>query len=273
MPVLFRTRIKWPWALGMTMVALAISYPWRVAKDDIDLRIALLPIMASIRIPMLPRVLRKHAYALLIAIAVFLTIPLFDSATGWYTMGFEYGTQKFQTMMTGSGSWNIPAMLVKYFGWSRTQPEEPVYLPYFDTTVPIRVFLRGVYLVCIVLCGIGAAIQSARKDTRFLAAVTAPWLLFFLVLTQMHGRYSIWAAGISALLAGVSTGMALLGVVVTIVATLGIMQNQYRSAPDFDPWLLSVLRHADPGIGWIFILAALCYLFVALSPRNRMRGY
>ncbi|HEX8341213.1 MAG TPA: hypothetical protein VF624_09915, partial [Tepidisphaeraceae bacterium] len=257
---------RWKWLLAAGGAALLLTFPWAASPGAMGRWVAFVPLLASTAAVLLPIRLRKHAYAMLAAVAVMLTIPLFGSSSTWYTMGFAYGTQKFGHMLTGSGSWNLPAMLRTYFEWG-SNPNALVAVPVIGTQVSAHTMMRASYAVALLLCAIGAAVQSARRDTRFLVAVAAPWLVCFMLMTQMHGRYSVWAAGLSALLAGVSVGMALLGVLVAVVAWLGIVQNQYIFVPRYDPQTLALLERLDPHLGLVLALAAGIYLYTALAPR------
>ena len=100
--------------------------------------------------------------------------------------------------------------------------------------------------------------------------MATPWLCAFMLLPQMHGRYTIWAAGLSALLAGVSIGMALLGVLLSIIATMGIIENQYSFVPNYDPDTLRNLRNLDPHVGWALLLIMGIFLYISATPRRRM---
>jgi F0F1-type ATP synthase membrane subunit c/vacuolar-type H+-ATPase subunit K len=141
-----------------------------------------------------------------------------------------------------------------------------VTIPLIGAQVTFTTATRIVYGICLGLCGIGAAIHDRRRESRFLVSMVAPWLLFFVILTQMHGRYSIWAAGLSALLAGVGAGMSLLGVLVSAVSLCGIVENQLLFSREWSPNMLSLLRSCDPGLGWVLVLAAWIYLYVAFMP-------
>ena len=150
-----------------------------------------------------------------------------------------------------------------YFGWPRYYTD-PVFLP-VGTSIRFTLMTRIVYGFSMFLCGIGAALQDRRRDVRFLAAVAAPWLLFFMILTQMHGRYSIWAAGILAILAGVNFGMATLGVIVSLISWMGIVENQLLISPNWSPRTLQTLQQVDPAPGWALLLIAGILLYVSLT--------
>jgi hypothetical protein len=251
-------------------VAMLLAWPWTSAAPLSMRLLAWLPLLV-VFIATIGRRFRWPLAALACAIAVLLTMPLLNASTSWFTLGFVYGTQKFDNMFTGNGSWNVPKMLVEYLGWRQQQdPDNPnnvVRLWLIGKTISVHTMMRGLYFSTLILCGIGAAIQHYRRDTRLLVALATPWLTMFLLLPQMHGRYSIWAAGACALLAGESVGLALLGLIVSVVAALGIMENQMLFRPDWWPDLLNLLQRVDPHPGWVLVLSAVIFLYVALLPR------
>jgi hypothetical protein len=212
-------------------------------------------------------------YAAVLAAIVLATIPMFGADTAWYTIGFKYGTEKFGDMMAGNGVWNIAKMQQTYAlgGVTFNDPADPLTLPIIHKVVTYRTASVMVYGVCLLICAIGAAMHSRRRrpHTRFLVAIAAPWVCFFVVLTQMHGRYLMWGAGMCALLAGESVGLALLGVLVSIISTLGTLQNQLDFAPRFAPDLLRDLQAVDPHLGWMTLLIAMILLYASVHPERR----
>jgi hypothetical protein len=204
----------------------------------------------------------------LAAAAIFAVMPLYHASTAWYTLGFKYGTEKYGFMVVGNGAYNIPRMLQVYFQWP-TQTNEDVQVPYTNLHMQFTMLTRTVYAIMLALCGVGAALQDRRRDVRFLAAIVAPWLLFFMILTQMHGRYDVWAAAICPLLAGVEFGMAFLAIIVGCVCCMGIMHNQMLFSSDWWPQALELFGRLDPGPGFLLLLITLIVLYVALLPRRR----
>jgi hypothetical protein len=204
-----------------------------------------------------------------VAALILATIPLFNTDTAWYTIGFKYGTEKYQDMMAGNGVWNIAKMQQTYAlgGTVFSTPSDELTLPIIGKVVTYRTASVIVYGICLLICSIGAAVHGRRRkpDTKFLVAIAAPWVCFFVVLTQMHGRYLMWGAGMCSLLAAESVGLALLGVIVSIISTLGTLQNQLMFTPSYDPDLLRDLQSIDPHVGWATLLIALILLYVSVS--------
>jgi hypothetical protein len=214
----------------------------------------------------LPLRVRGAVIGAVISVAILLLMPLYGASSNWFTYGFQYGTEKFQFMVTGNGAFNIPRMLMVYYQWPERW-DDLVTLPWVGD-VTFTGATRIAYGIVVVLCGIGAAIQDRKKDARILAAVMLPWLLFFLILTQMHGRYSVWAAGLSALLMGVNTGLGLLGVLISVVSLLGIMENQMLFQRDWWPGGLQTIQNMDPGLGWVLLVCAGVIFYFVMVPKG-----
>jgi hypothetical protein len=199
--------------------------------------------------------------------AIFAVMPVFHASTAWYQLGFKYGTEKFAFMVVGNGAYNIPRMLQVYFEWP-PQTTQMVPIPFTHLAVTFTTLTRIIYGLTLLLCGVGAALQDRRRDSRFLAAMVAPWLLFFMILTQMHGRYSVWAAAICPLLAGVNVGMAVLAMVVGCVSCMGIVQNELLFSRGWSPQTLQLLDRLDPAPGFVLLLITGTVVYMALSRRR-----
>ncbi len=263
--------------LILLITALLIAWPWGAPPSIQGLEafwrgfapILILAVAASRYLPPNSRV---HFYIATLGIAVFLFMPIFGMSDAWYRYGFAYGTEKFANMMTGTGTYNIPAMMREYYNWPNDSFDR-VDVPLTNLQLTVTETSRYIYAILLIICGIGAAIHYKRKDPRFLVTMTIPWLLFYMILTQMHGRYPVWAAATAALLFGVNMGMGYLGIIVSIVAMLGIATNQLAFRRDWWPELTENLRAMHPHLGWILLLATLIYLYHALLPGRRNKSY
>jgi hypothetical protein len=119
--------------------------------------------------------------------------------------------------------------------------------------------------VCLIISGVGAAIQHRKRDKRFLAAMTLPWLTFYMTLTQQQSRYLMWAATVGALLVALGPGMALLGVLISLLGWISIHQTvTYASGGSLRdyPWIPAL----DPHAGWILLMITLILMYQALVP-------
>jgi hypothetical protein len=271
LPWVLRMKLPRELVWGLAVVGILVAWPWGTLDGVVRWRFAVVVVMGVVGLSRwLPIRVRGAVIGLAVAVAILLLMPLFGASSNWFTYGFQYGTEKFQFMVSGNGAYNIPRMLVVYYQWPERW-DDVVTLPLIGD-VTFTGATRIAYGIVIVLCGIGAAMQDRRKDSRILAAVMLPWLMFFLILTQMHGRYSVWAAGISAMLMGVNTGLGLLGVVISMISFLGMMHNQMLFERDWWPAALEMVRGMDPGLGWALLVCAGVIFYFAMVPRSR-RGW
>jgi hypothetical protein len=285
-PVVYRTKLNVWWMIGLSLAAVLVVWPWR-GTGTLAVRVLPLSVLGVVALSYFaPQRMIPSIYAIALGCAIFLMIPLYSASNAWYTQGYRYGTEKFPdigTTQSGPGGTsytnNLPVLLARGFS-GRGNANEAMITIDFDWMRSIKLgwmlpiemsarnFMLTIYGICLVLCGIGAAIHSKRRDSRLLACAVAPWICSFVLLTQLNNRYLVWAAGMSALLAGVGVGMTLLGVIVTLVCWIGMIQLQYAKF-SMGPELAPTLAPLSPHLGWMLTLAAAVYLYVALVPGPR----
>lgn len=222
--------------------------------------------------------------ALVLAPATLLCMLFFHGTTGWYQLGFVYGTERHPNMMVGPGS-NLPAILAERFGWFSPQmvawtipanffagwPDEPIALT-------IKTILFMVYVVFVVVACFAIARQWRNNDRRFLVAIIVPWLLLYTIPAQMHERYLLYGATAGAIVAGVSLGMTALTLFLTSLTALQTLQCmmmanglQYSMAhPHMNADLGDFADRLRPEIGWA-VIAITGVFFVAAFTRSRWR--
>jgi hypothetical protein len=271
-PFVLRLRLHKLILAGLAAAALLLAYPW---KSDASIAMKLLPVAIVGTCAMahyLPRTQAPGAFALSAGLCGLLLIPLFHGKTAWYDVSFDYGSRKFMTMAV-LGTHNLPSILCSYFRWGGSGEGSPLmthWVPLLGDVV-IRKFLHGVELTCVTLCAIGAAMHSRKPDTRFLLCFAAAMLCAFVVLPQLNDRYVVWAAGLSALLAGVDIGLTLIGVVISIIGWIGMTELSYTHNNEsgvLQDWI-PIFTRMQVHLGWIMIIAALIYLYMIFAPRNR----
>jgi hypothetical protein len=184
---------------------------------------------------------------------------------------------------------NLPAILGQQYNWDPTDRvfatwlTWPAWLPHAATDAParwlphagaaltMRQLLGVANVVCVLLAAWGAARMSRRNDPRFLAAVIAPYVVSFALLPQMHERYWLWAAVLTAAGVGISGGMALLHFVVTAAALTFMLDCQLPSDGRIWPTIELYASNSHPGLGWLVLTVAAIYLFVAVTPSKPTR--
>jgi hypothetical protein len=223
----------------------------------------------------------------MVGVAIWMSAWLYHGDWAWETIGFEYGTGKFDHIAMARGSnGNLASILADHFGWelhdqfitlrlanlSGALPQKlaaslgmdgnPVYLE-------VRQALIAIFAACLVACAAGAAINDRRNHPRFLAALAAPWMLMPNILGQMMCRYQIWGAAMSVLLIGISTGFGLVTALASLLAA-GMVGNQLLDrGPERSPQLHQIMTTLSPDDGWIMLCMAALALYMAAVPGKR----
>lgn len=266
-PLAMGWKIDWRILVGLSFVGLILAWPWKSTASAGQRMLGPVIVALTMLAAVLPRRLAPSIYAFAIASIVFLMIPLYGASSNWYTWGFANASMKYDTMLAGRGTFNIPHLLET----SRVlvDPGDMIKIWWTDIRMNYRQLATWIYGITLVISGLGAAIQAKRNDVRFLICMAAPWVLFYLLMPQMHGRYLLWGAAMAALLAGVDLGMLLIGAIVMGIGFLNIVYNQYYYIPSWDPKNLNNIQVVMPHLGWALIVAAGVYLYVGLAPRTR----
>jgi hypothetical protein len=195
---------------------------------------------------------------------------------------------------------NLPAILQHDFNWPMkdlqivaiTIPANLfLHCPQAAIEVSMRTFLLTLFWITFLLCNVGLGMHARRRNPRVLIALSAPWLMFFCFLPQIHERYLLFAAAISCICAGVSTGMTLLGVLlslVTFIMTLNVMLADAANRGGLRPLgkilstqfprlfgsnagrkLLDALNGTHPDLGYAVLLCGMVFLYFSVAPSLR----
>ena len=92
-----------------------------------------------------------------------------------------------------------------------------------DLHLTLQWALRLLYLGALALCAGGAARHLRNRDPRVLIAIATPWLLMFALLGQMHERYLVWGAVVSAVALGVNIRLSIVHFIVSAASTAMIV--------------------------------------------------
>jgi hypothetical protein len=186
-------------------------------------------------------------------------------STAWITVGFP--TDRYLNLSMGP-TINAPALLAYVYGWR---------IDDLIAGISLRRILQAVAMSLCVGCAIGLA-RFNNRDRAFLAAVAAPWIVVFAFLPQMHERYLLWGAVLSAMMAAVSTGGLLLHLATTLLATVMTLQQMYNanggprgrtlleSIGLTDNGLVQAMNGMHPHAAWGLLVIAFAAMTVALRP-------
>lgn len=167
----------------------------------------------------------RHAWAWaagMAGVAAFTIGALGDASFAWLKIGFLYGSERYPYLFISS-CYNLPSLLSH---WNLSL-KEPIWSPQFGSLhffVTLQWTLRLLYLGALALCAFGAARHARSRDPRLLIAVATPWLLMFALLAQMHERYLLWGAILSAVALGVSVRLSVVHFVFSTMSATMITQ-------------------------------------------------
>jgi hypothetical protein len=160
----------------------------------------------------------------------------------WLRVGFLYGSEHYPYLVISS-CYNLPSLLSK-LGWSLKDPFWSVHLGSLDFGLTLQWTLRLLYLGALTVCAYGAARQVRDRDARVLIAITAPWLLMFALLGQMHERYLMWGAVVSAVAFGVSLRLSIIHFIISAASTAMIVHVMLIDKKfETTLWAIDLLKH------------------------------
>lgn len=193
---------------GFTAMAALLVLPWLLRTPSAWAMVAAVAMGCAIFF----RLRRsRHTWAWtagLAGIAAFAIGAFGAGSFAWLRVGFLYGSERYPYLFISS-SYNLPSLL-SHWNLSLKTPFWSGHLGAFHFGFTLQWTLRLIYLAALILCALGAARHTRRRDPRLLIAVATPWLLMFALLAQMHERYLLWGAVLSAVALGVSLRLSLL---------------------------------------------------------------
>lgn len=205
------------------------------------------------------------------ALAIFLAGAFFGGSFAWWQIGFLYGSEHYPYLFISS-CYNIPLLLADH-GWSLKDVLWSREFGSFHVALNLQWSLRLIYLGGLALCALGVARHARKHDARALMAMAAPWLIMFALLGQMHERYLMWGAVLSAVALGVNLRLSVFHFLISFASSAMIV-NVLLADKKLDPTLraIDVLEKARPYASWIVLVCiALCLwnIFVpAHAPRT-----
>jgi hypothetical protein len=184
----------------------------------------------------------------------------------WLQLGFIYGTKHYPYLFISS-CYNLPSLLSKV-GWSLKDSFLSAHFGSLHLHVTLQWTLRLLYLGGLALCARGLARHLRDHDARALIAIAAPWLLMFALLGQMHERYLMWGAVVSAVALGVSVRLSIIHFIISIASTAMILhvmlidKKLQATLPAID-----ALKHIRPYGSLVVLGCVAVYLWDTLSIR------
>lgn len=157
---------------------------------------------------------------------------------------------------------NLPAILETAYGLGRQTPVPfgPLGSMTLGTLLTVIATIGGL------LAGWMLFHQHRRRDPRLLVATGGVWITLFALLPQMHERYLVWAAALSAAWAVTSLAGLLLHLGITAAACVMMLHGLTAAEPEGAPRLLDLLDPTHPWLGLAVAILAVASLVVAVGP-------
>jgi hypothetical protein len=202
----------------------------------------------------------------IIGCVVFVIGTFTGGSFAWLQVGFIYGTEHYPYLFISS-CYNLPSLLSKV-GWSLKDSFLSAHLGSLHLRITLQWALRLLYLVALVLCARGLARHLRDRDPRVLIAIAAPWLLMFALLGQMHERYLMWGAVVSAVALGVSVRLSIIHFILSAASTAMIVHVMLTDKK-LDATLpsIDVLKHIRPYGSVVVLTCVAVYLWETISTR------
>jgi hypothetical protein len=249
---------------GFAAASALVVSPWLLRNPQAWISVALVG-LASFAILAWRDVRYTGAWvAAVVAVATFLTGVFLGGSFAWLRIGFVYGSEHYPYLFISS-CYNLPSLLDS-LGWSL---KEPLWSYEFGSryiAVTPQWTLRLLYFGSLALCALGAARHTRTRDPRLLIAIATPWLLMFALLGQMHERYLIWGAIISAVALGVSVRLSTLHFIISIVSSAMIVHVMLIDKKlDSTSGLIDLLHDVRPYASILLLVCVGVYLWDMLS--------
>jgi hypothetical protein len=261
---------RWGHALrllaGFTATSALVVSPWILRSVQAWIFVA---IIASVTLLLLVRFNRRHSGAWLAGIAgcaAFFAGAFNGGSFAWLQIGFVYGSEHYPYLFISS-CYNL-ASLLSQFGWSLKDSLLSVHIGSLNFDLTVQWALRSLYLAVVILCAGGMARHLRTRDARTLVALAAPWLLMFALLGQMHERYLMWGAVVSAVALGVSGRLTIVHFIISMVSTAMIMHVMLIDKKlDSTLRAIDLLHNIQPYASVLVLACAAVYFWNALPMR------
>jgi len=261
---------RWTRALrvlaGFTATAALIVSPWLLRTSTACIAIVTITVLTSLFLLRRKLPHRSAWIAGVIGCAVFVIGAFTGGSFAWLQVGFIYGSEHYSYLFISS-CYNLPSLLSK-LGLSLKEPLLSPHFGHLRFDLTLQWALRLLYLGALALCARGAARQMRDRDPRMLIAIAMPWLLMFALLGQMHERYLMWGAVISAVALGVSLRLSIIHFIISAASTVMIVHVMLIDKK-FEGTLptIDLLNSIRPYASGLVLVCVAVYLWNTLSTR------
>jgi hypothetical protein len=261
---------RWPSALrvlaGFTATAAVIASPWLLRSPVAWVAIAAVTGVSLLVLLRCNLPYRGAWFAGVFGCAAFVVAAVTGGSFAWFEVGFIYGTKHYPYLFISS-CYNLPSVLAGA-GWSLKDSLLSADVGSLHLHLTLQWTLRLLYLGALVLCSRGAARYVHDRDPRVLIAIATPWLLMFALLGQMHERYLIWGAVVSAVALGISVRLSIIHFIISAASTAMIFHVMLIDKKlDATLRTIDVLDGLRPYASGLVLACVAIYLWCALALR------
>jgi hypothetical protein len=184
----------------------------------------------------------------------------------WLKIGFIYGSEHYPYLFISS-CYNLASLLSKV-GWSLKESFLSVHLGSLHLQLTLQWTLRLLYLAALAVCARGMARHLRDRDPRALIAIATPWLMMFALLGQMHERYLVWGAVVSAIALGVNIRLSIIHFMISAASTAMIVHVMLVDKKlDATLRAIDVLHSIRPYASAVVLVCVALYFWDALGWR------
>ncbi len=206
---------------GFTATSALIVSPWLLRSSAAWIAIAAVAALICFLVWRYKLPYRAAWLGGVVGCAMFVIGAFAGGSFTWLEIGFIYGSEHYPYLFISS-CYNLASLLSDH-GWSLKDSLLSAHLGTLHLRLTLQWALRLVYLSTLALCASGAARHLRNRDPRVLIAIATPWLLMFALLGQMHERYLMWGAVVSAVALGVSVRLSIIHFIISAASTAMIV--------------------------------------------------
>src|SRR5881398_101352 len=198
---------------GFTATAAVVVSPWLLRTPVAWVALAVVAGASVLFVLRFKFTNRGAAVAGVVGGATFVIGAFTGGSFAWLELGFIYGSEHYPYLFISS-CYNFASLLAGA-RWSLKDSFFSVHLGSLHFDLTLQWALRLLYLLTVALCARGAARHLRNRDPRALIAIATPWLLMFALLGQMHERYLVWGAVVSAVALAVSIRLSIVHFIIS----------------------------------------------------------
>ncbi len=258
-------------ALGFALGVVLVTYPWLLRDEPAVKAVLMVTALGTLAFWATGRRRRLwssgvvHVAAVLGVGATAWCAWWYGSSMAWFYVGWRGPTDNHFAMHMGRVG-NLAGLLQSGWRWKLRDSVAPELLG-FD--LPLRTAMVVGYGLTLAWCGWCAARAARHRQRVFLVAAIGPWVLMFALMPQMHERYLLWGAALSAAFIVIGVKGLLLHLLITGLASMQTLSSMIGGQRGPYPVLHSFINGSLPGMGWALLMLCGVLMWLMWQPRHK----